>query len=579
VASIGNVVQRRGIFHFRRVVPTDLRIRIGRCELVRTLATGDRRDAKMRASQLYLVSERLFIAVRRDPMLTDAQLAGLVQAFFAHVLEEENRRRLSGSYLTEEVREARRDYWDAVAAKSKDSLACNRLEDASWVAEAMLRKQHLPRSSLNQGEIAQVKQAMLRAGVDLAEALKARYDGDFNYDPRDKLLKLKLAEAPQLGGPAATPAAATTVQQTVAPGPLMSDVGKAFRERQVATKSWDLQTSAQASATYRLFIDVCGDKPIGSYSRQDAGRFREQIERLPNNYGRSAASKTLPVIAIIAAHAAVPVAARSAVISQKTVKRHFSALSALWAQAVPKGEAAENIFKGFSFAGGKSPVDQRQMWDGEALAELFGTPVWKGCKSAARRTTPGTYVLRDARFWLPLIALFSGMREEEICQLQLEDIREEVGIWFMDVSGRPPRKLKNSAAVRRVPIHPELIRIGFLAYVDAKRSKEMSRVFPDLKPGGADGRLGHGFAKWFSRYRQEVGIFRPGLDFHSFRHTATTLMHQAGIEHAVLDHLTGHVTPGETSRYTKGSILPQLARAIESIRINVDFSALYVGSR
>jgi integrase len=75
------------------------------------------------------------------------------------------------------------------------------------------------------------------------------------------------------------------------------------------------------------------------------------------------------------------------------------------------------------------------------------------------------------------------------------------------------------------------------------------------------------------------GYLRPGLDFHSFRHTATTLMHQAGIEHAVLDHLTGHVTPGETSRYTKGSILPQLARAIESIRINVDFSALYVGSR
>ena len=92
MASIGYVVLRQGVFHFRRVVPTDLRIRIGRCELVRTLATGDPRDARMHASQLYLVSERLFMAVRRDPMLTDAQLAGLVQAFFAHVLEEENGR-------------------------------------------------------------------------------------------------------------------------------------------------------------------------------------------------------------------------------------------------------------------------------------------------------------------------------------------------------------------------------------------------------------------------------------------------------------------------------------------------------
>jgi integrase len=579
VASIGNVVQRRGIFHFRRVVPTDLRIRMGRGELVRSLATGDPRDARMRASQLYLVSERLFMAVRWDPMLTDAQLAGLVQAFFEHILEEENRRRLSGSYLTEEVSNARRGYWAAVAAKSKDSLARNRLEDARWVAEAMIRKQRLPRSSLSEEEIAQVMQAMLRAGIDLAEALKARYDGDFNYEPRDKLLKLKLAEAPQPGGPAATSEAATTVQETVTPGPLMSDAAKLFRERQVATRSWDLQTSAQAGGTYRLFIDVCGDKPIDSYARQDAGRFREQIERLPKDYGRSAASKPLSLMEIIAMHAGVRAAARSPVISQKTVKRHFSALSALWAQAVPKGEAAENIFKGFSFAGGKSAVDQRQMWDRAALAELFGTPVWSGCKSAARRTTPGTLVLRDARFWLPLVGVFSGMREEEICQLQIEDIREEIGIWFMDINSRAPRKLKNSAAVRKVPIHSELVRVGFLAYVDAQRSKGMSRVFPDLKPGGADGRLGHGFAKWFSRYRQEVGIFRPGLDFHSFRHTATTLMHQAGIEHAVLDHVTGHVTPGETSRYTKGSILPQLARAIESIRIDFDFSALYVGTR
>jgi hypothetical protein len=56
-------------------------------------------------------------------------------------------------------------------------------------------------------------------------------------------------------------------------------------------------------------------------------------------------------------------------------------------------------------------------------------------------------------------------------------------------------------------------------------------------------------------------------------------MHQAGIERAVLDHVTGHATPGETSRYTKGSILPQLARAVESIRIDVDFSALYIGCR
>jgi integrase len=575
VASIGNVVLRSGIFHFRRIVPVELRVKVGRRELVRTLATGDPRTAKIFASQLYVESERLFMAVRRDPMLNDSKLAGLVQAFYSYVLGEENRHRLSGISLTEDVRERRGTYWSVVAAQAKDSLACNRLKDAAWIARAMLNKEGIARSDLSKDEIAQVEQAMLRAGVDLAEALRARYDGDFNFEPRDKLLKMQLVEPPRPSGIPADAKPATTRSAEAAPGPLMSQAGEAFRDRQVLTMSWDRQTSAQASSTYRLFIDVCGDKPIAAYSRQDAGHFREQVERLPNDYGRSADHKTFSVAEIIAAYAVVPNGVRPRLISQKTVKRHFSALSALWAQSIPKGEVTENIFKGFAFANGKLAVEQRQMWDAKALAELFATPVWKGCKSEARRATPGARVFRDARFWLPLIGVFSGMREEEICQLQVDDIREEIGICFIDINSRPPRKLKNSNAIRKVPIHSELLRIGLLVHVDIQRSAGIKRVFPELQAGGADGRLGHGFSKWFSRYRQELGLFRPGLDFHSFRHTATTLMHQAGVERAVLNHVTGHATPGETSRYTKGSALPQLAVAIEAIKLNIDFSDLY----
>jgi hypothetical protein len=37
-------------------------------------------------------------------------------------------------------------------------------------------------------------------------------------------------------------------------------------------------------------------------------------------------------------------------------------------------------------------------------------------------------------------------------------------------------------------------------------------------------------------------------------------MHQAGVETAVIDHVTGHTTPGETARYTKGSRLSQLQK-------------------
>ena len=186
-------------------------------------------------------------------------------------------------------------------------------------------------------------------------------------------------------------------------------------------------------------------------------------------------------------------------------------------------------------------------------------------------------IIRDERFWLPVIAVFSGMRQEEICQLHVEDVREAEGIWYFDLNDRPPRTLKNESASRFVPIHRELIRLGLLEDVERCRQHGEERLFPRLQPGGADGRLGHAFSKWFTRYRRDVGLYRPGLDFHSFRHTATTLMHQAGVERAVIDHVTGHATPGETSRYTKGSRLGQLMDAIERIELGFDVAALRTG--
>ena len=52
-------------------------------------------------------------------------------------------------------------------------------------------------------------------------------------------------------------------------------------------------------------------------------------------------------------------------------------------------------------------------------------------------------------------------------------------------------------------------------------------------------------------------------------------MHQAGVVPAVIDHVTGHATAGETARYTKRSTLPQLQTAIETIAIGVDLSSLH----
>ena len=579
------LVCRNGTFHFRRVVPDALKQALARRELTCSLGTSDPRVAKLAALRLYLASEQLFSAVRTEPMLSETQLARLVQDFYRSVLEKENIGRLSGIVLNDKWVEARRAYYADVALRTRKALAANRLDEARIVTEAMLRKQRVPLESLTAQDWQAARQAMLRAGIDLSEALQARYAGDFNFEPTDKLLTQSLASA-------AAPAdfeVAETAQEVETPEldpgtlenaqtkaqPSFSELGQKFLEDQVTTRAWEKQSASQARATFRLFCEICGDKPLSHYTRTDAALFRDTLQRLPGDYGKAAAYKGLSATKIVAAHNARSTNARSPLLTAKTIKRHFSALSTLWQAKLPEAEVSENIFSGFRFGPArKAAAAQRDMWEKDELAKLFVTPVWAGSLSASRRSKPGSYLSKDEKFWLPLIAVFSGLRQEEICQLRMGDIRNEEHSWFFDIKLGGDKKLKNSTARRRVPVHPELIRIGLLQLLKPGARPD-GLIFPGLKPGGADHRRGHGFAKWFTRYRKDVGLYRSGLDFHSFRHTATTLMHIAGIETAVIDRVTGHVTPGETARYTKTSSFGQLRAAIEAIDIGVRLDHLF----
>jgi integrase len=125
--------------------------------------------------------------------------------------------------------------------------------------------------------------------------------------------------------------------------------------------------------------------------------------------------------------------------------------------------------------------------------------------------------------------------------------------------------------VRKVPVHSTLLRLGLLDYIKDLKGAEAVLLFPNLRAGGADDRLGHAFSKWFTRYRKDVGVYRKGLDFHSLRHTTTTTMQRAGVPIAAIDELTGHATPGETARYSHGLSMSQLVEAIESIRLPLPF--------
>ncbi len=188
------------------------------------------------------------------------------------------------------------------------------------------------------------------------------------------------------------------------------------------------------------------------------------------------------------------------------------------------------------------PQKPRLAFSLQELNSLFASPVY----SARKFSKAGG---GEACYWLPLLALFSGCRLEELAQLLVSDVREEAGQGiYLNISDEAPHShLKNTASRRRVPVHEIIVQCGFMGYLS--RQPQGGLLFPELKANPRH-KLGGYFSNYFSHYlREQVGILDRRKVFHSFRHTFKDACRAAGIDEEVHDALTGHAKPGAGRRY------------------------------
>jgi hypothetical protein len=338
-------------------------------------------------------------------------------------------------------------------------------------------------------------------------------------------------------------AAAVALPPAVEPtGPTLREALPAFLSYMTDHKGWRGQTLAQNTTTYRMLEEVCGNRPVASYTRRDTAVFYDLLRALPADYSRNKRWKGLTLKEIVERSSGMEVER----LTMKTIKRHFSGLGSFFTFLKRRGEyEGENPGHGFEFPQGKKRANQkRQMWEGERLAKLFNSPIWTGCKSETQRSTPGSLILKDEKYWMPIIGLYHGNRLEEGAQLLRGDVRCTDGIWHFDLNEDDEKQLKNEQSKRRVPIHPVLINIGFLEYVETIAPKPDSPIFPQLSPGGPDRKRGFYFTKWWSRYRQAIGVFEKGYDYHSFRACVETKLTAAGVNPPIINQLLGHEGKG-----------------------------------
>lgn len=208
----------------------------------------------------------------------------------------------------------------------------------------------------------------------------------------------------------------------------------------------------------------------------------------------------------------------------------------------------------------KETTRQRRPWNEEELQRLFGQDLFQEYK-LPKDWNAGL----DAAYWIPLLGLYSGARLSELAQLMTGDISITDNISTISISNTGEnQQLKTTASIRTIPIHSELIRLGFLEYVRSLDGCNTNRLWPKLskrknKPGGY-------FSNWFGEYRASFGL-KGYPDFHCFRHTVRSQLGEAEVPEHVIDSILGHEIKGSTGTkvYTHRT-LRTLKSAIELLK-------------
>jgi integrase len=363
----------------------------------------------------------------------------------------------------------------------------------------------------------------LRARVEAAEIDAARECGDYSGGSPRSPATIAAEEVPDpareaglvVPTPSPAPPAEATPQAPRADGltpatPLLSEAWREFCAAKQADGEWrDHKTALDAQRALRLWLDLMEDKRTGEIDRKMALAFRTKLRDLPARNGKSVYVGLSPSAAIALAKDIAaqldrgesvirlgPRTLRAAEASALVEPISFKSCNKILTFFTAFGSWAEQNERREWFGPGGNPFTRllyrkqtirahrdsdkaRQAMPDDVLPLLFSSPVWAG-RDPHADILEGNQRPRDAKFWLPFTALYSGMRLSKIAQLRLADIRTEQGVAFFAVLNTAETSTKTPSSERFVPIHRELIRLGLMDRVAELTRRGERRLFPEI---------------------------------------------------------------------------------------------------
>jgi integrase len=595
---------RSGIFYLRRKVPEALRPLFNCGELYKvTLRTSDRREAEKRLAIENGEFEKK-IAAFRETLKNHG--GGALSPEEAQTLVERHLTRRSGTGFASgglDVAFILRELDDAVA-----DLAGERLPTAqSMTAEDWIAYRKRVAGSDTDDELSE--QAIARLEAEIAVSHRAPGDRWFDYQGRtprrrwrpllaEQVTALKRqigladGDVPGIDVPLADAIAAalaspevreqTPRAESLRRRPNASRARPDMKLRELAAE-WKakrkptLKMQAAADKAVADFTSYLGDIGIGEITADDCFEYRDAVAQMPKSMPRPHRK-----LAFVDQHALYSRRVDLDRVMPASIKKYLGAIQALLGFAFQERYIPANVAAGIKVEGYSKKGDRRPFTKDE-LGKLFKDPLFTQPWSVAQsKSAVSDITLR----WLFLLGLMTGGRIEELGQVLLTDVKTEMRVRYIDVTDyvdpeaeTEANRVKTEGSRRVLPLHPKLVELGFMEYVERQRASGALRLFPDLKADKLGVKTKEA-SRRAARVIDQAVSKDPRIVFYSFRHTFKDLCRDADVPKDVHDQLTGHAPADVGGGYGFGRAVANLHRHIKRLKLGfIDWNAIESAAR
>lgn len=511
------------IFYFRMSIPEDLRNTLGQTEYRYSLRTGYLRTARIKANKMSAMVHSCFQQLREgseEMGVTDKQIQASIRTWLKELIEsvEQDRLKITKPKAHEQLEHEEETLYD-FEVQYKKALATGDYDFVRYSALSLCEEDGLdcPPDSM---EFRKLSREIMKMYIKFYRWQQETLWGE--YPELGKDITLSQPSEPE---------------ERLDEGPLLSECLERYVEYKVTSGSWtEFNSTKNMRPILNKLIEVIGDLPVRSITKEHVRDFRDLIMKLPKHHTVS------PVFRDLSLREAVMKNEEEghSTINTRTMNSYFIKIGGFIRWMTDEGYLREpELDKALTVMKVKKNTGSaRAKITPEDLQKLFSSE-------------PYMKLTKPHQFWVPLLGMFTGARLEELCQLHLEDIQEREGIWVLSINDKGEKGVKTRASKRLVPVHPTLLNeLSFLSYVEDLRSAGEERLFPELKKKDKTGKYSDSVSKWFINLLKRSGIEREDDEgrtksFHSFRGTFTNYCKQHDIPDKKVKEIVGHEHAGD----------------------------------